>query len=353
MEQVLLGNSGLSVSKVIIGMMSFGSSGWQGFVDDDEQKAFDVLNKAYELGMRTFDTANVYSNGKNEEIIGKWLKKYNINRDKVVILSKCFFIQDPMLDGVKMHEIKTKFPEFEFSNQFGLSRKNIIASVKKSVERLGTYIDVLQIHRFDPSSPKKEIMKALHDCVELGLCNYIGASAMRATEFAALQFTAEKYGYTKFISMQSYYNLLYREDEREMNEFCYSSDFGPVGLIPYSPLAAGLLTRPLGTKGGTNREEHSAMINKHYLRGELTKADVEIINRVEKLADKYSVSMASVAIVWLWSRKAWPIVGVTSVERVESYMQALKLTLSDEDLAYLEEPYEAKPMILSFNQTKK
>lgn len=341
MEQIKLGDSGLSVSKVIIGCMSFGSKDWLAWVEDDEEKAFEMLNKAYENGIRTFDTANVYSNGISEKILGKWIKKYNINRGKIVVMSKCFF----PVDDTKGGEHFGKFEPLEVVNKTGLSRKNIIDSVQGSVDRLGTYIDLLQIHRFDKSTPKKEIMKALNDVVDMGLARYIGASAMKAVEFAELQFIADKYDYHKFISMQSYYNLLYREDERELNHFCANSDLGKVGLVPYSPLARGFLARPLGSDS-TTREGVDKGINARYGLADLADHEVEIIKRVEELAKKYDVCMAAIGIAWLWVKGACPIVGVSSASRIDDYMQALKVKLTDDEIKNLEELYQPKKNLM-------
>lgn len=213
-----LGDSGLKIAPVIVGCMTYGSKAFADWVMDDEEEIFKILKHAYDSGLRTFDTADVYSMGKSEEILGKFLKKFDIPRDRVVILSKVFFPVDTKTPGFNLAD-REKFPAINYVNSQGLSRKHILDAVQASVDRLGTYIDVIQIHRLDLTTPKKEIMKALNDVVDQGLARYIGASSMKAIEFAQLQFVAEQNGWHKFISMQNYHNLLYREEEREMIPF--------------------------------------------------------------------------------------------------------------------------------------
>ncbi|KAF5721564.1 alcohol dehydrogenase [Fusarium globosum] len=241
MEYVRLGNTGLKISKVILGCMTFGSSSWQGspWVLDEED-GLKLLKAAYDQGINTWDTADTYSNGESEVIIGKALKKFNIPRQKVVILSKIF---NPVMDdGTRPASIN----DGPLVNQMGLSRKHVFHAVDKCLERLGTdYIDVLQIHRLDRETPPEEIMRALHDVVQSGKVRYIGASSMYTWEFARLQYIAQSKGWTPFISMQPFYNLLYREEEREMLPFCEATG---VGVIPWSPIARGLLAKPLSSK---------------------------------------------------------------------------------------------------------
>lgn len=218
----------------------------------------------------------------------------------------------------------------------GLSRTAIFNAVENSLGRLGTsYIDLLQIQRYDPLTPPEETMKAFHDLVQSGKVRYIGASSMWATQFAPLQFTAETNNWTKFISMQNYYNLCYREEEREMNRFCKGSG---VGLIPWSPLFAGRLARPLGYDGSLRSKNPSA----HHPN--MTLADEEIINRVEELAIKKDWQMSHVALVWLKSKGALPIVGLNSIEKVLDVCELKGKVLTDEELCYLEEPYIPKPV---------
>ncbi|KAI2486926.1 aldo-keto reductase [Pyrenophora tritici-repentis] len=216
MEYVNLGRSGLKVSKVILGAMSYGSSKWQPWVLE-EAESLPLLEHAYKCGINTWDTADIYSHGLSEKIVGKALKQYNIPRNKVVILSKCYF--GVVEDDVSVQIAGVSVNDGDMVNSVGLSRKHIFDAVEKSVERLGTYIDVLQIHRLDRGTPREEIMKALNDVIEKGWVRYIGASSMAAWEFQTLQNIAEKNGWHKFISMQNYYNLIYREEEREMVGF--------------------------------------------------------------------------------------------------------------------------------------
>ncbi|KAI9646912.1 CSG1/SUR1-like protein [Ciborinia camelliae] len=339
MEYTRLGNSGLKISKVIFGAMSFGSSEWQDWVINEDE-ALPLLKHAYDLGLNTWDTADTYSNGRSEEIIGKALKQYSIPRNKVVILSKCYFgVADdgsqPLISAVSTND-------GEMVNRVGLSRKHILDAVDQSVARLGTHIDVLQIHRLDRDTPREEIMRALNDVVESGKVRYIGASSMAAWEFQTLQNIAEKKGWHKFISMQNYYNLLYREEEREMIPYC--RDTG-VGLIPWSPIARGALARPFDERG-TTRENSDKML-KFMIRSKESDIDKTIINRVEEIAKKKGVSMATVAIAWCLNKDSVnPIIGLSSKERIEQAVEAVKFAssgkLSAEDIAYLEEGYAPK-----------
>ncbi|GME83913.1 unnamed protein product [Ambrosiozyma monospora] len=312
--------------------MSFGKKSWSDWVIEDKEKVFAILKKAYDEGIRTYDTADMYSAGYSEVLLGEFIKKYNIKRDKIVILSKCFF---PLLED------KNATPEgHEFINFRGLSRKHILDAVNASVERLGTYIDVLQIHRFDPETPIEETMEALHDVVKSGLTRYIGASSMKCYQFVMMQSVAEKRGWTKFISMQNYYNLLNREEEREMIEYCKLTG---VGLIPWSPNARGILTRPLNVEAGETSRIKTDQFLHHLGLGNLSVADKSIIDRVEKLAKSHGVSMAAIATAYVLSKDANPIVGFSKPERIDDAVAALKLKLSDEDIKYLEEPYVPKP----------
>jgi aryl-alcohol dehydrogenase-like predicted oxidoreductase len=219
------------VSRIILGAMSFGKKDWMDWVEEDEEKVFELLKYAYDNGIRTWDTANMYSYGVSEELIGKFIKKFNIPRSTLVLLTKVYFpLNHPDRDTSALGLV----------NRQGLSRKHIMDAVDESVERLGTYIDVYQIHRFDPDANKEEVMCALHDVVKSGKVRYLGASSMRAVEFAQLQFIAEKNGWTRFISMQNFYNLIYREEEREMIPFCNETG---VGIIPWSPIVGCYLSR--------------------------------------------------------------------------------------------------------------
>ncbi|GMM33637.1 putative aryl-alcohol dehydrogenase [Saccharomycopsis crataegensis] len=336
-----LGESGLSISKIIVGCMSFGSSQWMDWIIEDEDKVMEILYKCYQSGLTTFDTADVYSNGLSEKLLGKFIKKYNIPRGEIVILTKCFFPTDPQNLSLKVGPTTRTF----HLNNGGLSRKHIIQAARDSVERLGTYIDVLQIHRID-KTPKREIMKALNDVVDEGLARYIGGSAMKAFEFVELQALAESNGWHKFISMQNYYNLLYREQEREMIPFCQdNTTLGKVACIPYSPLARGLLGKPVKSETSTRSRSdgHKKAGQLYFTEGE--GADIEIINRVEEIARKRGVSMANVSIAWVLSKGCFPIIGFNSVERVEDAVNSFSLELTKDEIEYLEKPYVPKPSV--------
>jgi aryl-alcohol dehydrogenase-like predicted oxidoreductase len=339
--------------------MSLGNTGivsWTLTEDDSVQ----LLKRAYDIGLNTWDTANTYSNGVSEETIGKALRKYEIPRHKVVIMTKLGFhvgetpdIMGPLhkeslersKDYVNQagrlppnypHEMPLIHAEGALLTIFenfgsGLSRSAIFSQVEGSLARLDTsYIDVLQLHRLDTTVPPEEIMKALHDLVQSGKVRYIGASSMWATQFAQLQFLAEKYGWTKFVSMQNYYNLCYREEEREMIRFC--KDTG-VGIIPWAPMYSGRLARPVGYDASARSKMPSAF------HPGLTAADGEIIGRVEKVAEKKGWSMSQVALVWHKAKGSVPIVGLNSLARVEEMEELKGKVLTEEEVFFLEEPY--------------
>lgn len=334
-----LGDSGLHISKIIVGCMSYGSKAWADWCIEDEELALNILKKCYDNGLRTFDTADVYSNGRSEVLLRKFTEKYNIPRDKIVILSKLFFAVEPEDPGFNLFT-KSDKPEYEYMNSKGLSRKHIFDAAKASTERLGTYIDVLQIHRLD-DTPKKEIMKALNDVVDQGFTRYIGASSMKAVEFVELQFIADKYGWHKFISMQNYYNLLDREDEHELIPFLKNSTLGPVTSIPWSPIARGVLARPYSARNDSVRLKTDQGIPMLGL-DKVNDTEKEIIDRVEEVAKKHNVSMANIATAWVLSKGHCPIVGLSSEARVEDTIKSFDVKLSEEDIKYLEEPYLPK-----------
>lgn len=286
-----LGNSGLRVSVPIFGCMSFGDARNLDWAIEEEE-ALPLLKAAYDRGLNTWDTANAYSNGASEIIVGKALKKYNIPREKVVIMTKCFFAvgEEPELRGFFFqNQLKTAK---DYVNQTGLSRAAIFNQVEASLKRLGTpYIDLLQIHRFDHDTPIEETMKALHDLVQSGKVRYIGASSMWATQFARMQFCAERNGWTKFVSMQNQYNLLYREEEREMIRFC--NDTG-VGLVPWAPLCRGHLARRPEVYGSTARSkgEKETQPGAHGT----VEPDLSIIKRVVEVADKHEWPASSTLV---------------------------------------------------------
>ncbi|KAI6086863.1 Aldo/keto reductase [Hypoxylon rubiginosum] len=333
-EYVRVGSSGLRVSTPILGAMSFGSKQWMPWVLEEE--ALEVLKAAYDRGINTWDTANAYSNGISEEIIGKALKKYSIPREKVVILTKAFLhvSEEPSAFTAMFGAVLDKSKDYV--NQGGLSRAALFNAVDASLARLGTsYIDLFQIHRFDPATPIDETMKALHDLVQAGKVRYIGASSMWATQFAQMQFAAEKNGWTKFVSMQNLYNLLYREEEREMNRFC---DATGVGILPYSPNYGGALVRPFGS-GDSVRAKTPGPISV-----ELAPNEKEIIGRVEKLAGEKGWKMSQVNLAWHRSKGTVPIVGFNSVARIDEACGARGKTLTADEVKFLEELYTPKPV---------
>ncbi|KAG7820720.1 hypothetical protein KL928_000804 [Ogataea angusta] len=333
-----LGNSGLKISRVILGCMSFGKKSWSDYVVEDEEQVFEIMKKAYDSGIRTFDTAGNYSNGYSEILVGKFLKKYNIDRRTIVIFTKCYFpvSEDPGADPSNGSE-----EGVDFINRVGLSRKAIFDAVDKSVERLGTYIDLLQIHRYDRTTPAEETMEALHDVVKSGKALYIGASSMRAYQFIRLQNIAERHGWTKFVSMQSYYSLLYRDEEDELIAYCHETG---VGLIPWSPLAAGVLARPAVKAHDTTVRSSNSSFLSYLGLAELTENDIEVINRVEALAAKHKVSMATVATAWILAKGQYPILGINKPERLGDALAAISLKLSEEEVHYLEEAYGVRKL---------
>ncbi|KAB2579415.1 Aryl-alcohol dehydrogenase [Lasiodiplodia theobromae] len=336
MQYVNLGKSGLKVSKVILGAMSYGSSEWQKWVLD-EAEALPLLKHAYDNGINTWDTADIYSHGRSEEIIGKALKQYAIPREKVVILSKCYFgvAEDGTQPPIAVSGVNDGA---DLVNRVGLSRKHILDAVDKSVARLGTYIDVLQIHRLDRGTPMEEIMRALNDVVESGKVRYIGASSMAAWEFQMLQNIAATHGWHKFISMQNYHNLLYREEEREMIPYCRATG---VGIIPWSPIARGVLARPFDSRGTTVRDQTDNFLNA-LIRAQETETDAAVVGRVEELAKKRGVTMAAVATAWVLSKGECPIIGLSTKDRIEEAVRNSNFVLSEDEIKYLEEPYRPK-----------
>lgn len=331
MPYVRLGTSGLKVSKIILGCMSYGNPEWQGWVLGEEE-GIKQIKYAYDAGINAFDTANVYSNGESEIILGKAIKQHNLDRDKIVVMTKVFFpvgrtpstvIWDPA-EATKQGYV----------NQSGLSRKHIFASIKASLARLQLdYVDVFQCHRFDRETPIAETMQALHDVVQAGYARYIGMSSCYAHQFYEMQNYAIQHNLTPFISMQNHYSLAYREEEREM--FPTLKNLG-VGSIPWSPLARGVLTRPLSASN-TKRGDTDAAA-KGYKKFD------EIVNRVEETAKKRGISMAQVSLAWVMNRDgvSAPIVGTTSLKNLEDLLGAIHVKLTDEEMKYLEEPYEAQ-----------
>jgi len=318
MQYVNLGSTGLKVSRICLGMMTYGTSKWRDWVlDEEESRPF--VQRALELGINFFDTADMYSLGVSEEVTGRALRDF-AKRDEVVLATKVF---NPMGDA---------------PNDRGLSRKHILAGIDNSLRRLGTdYVDLYQIHRWDRHTPIEETMEALHDVVKAGKARYIGASSMYAWQFAKAQYTADLHGWTRFVSMQNHYNLVYREEEREMIPFCLDQG---VGIIPWSPLARGFLTgsRTREGWGKTTRSQSDAFAHDMYYND----SDFTVVDRVVELAGKHDVPPAQIALAWMLHKPGItaPIIGASKMPHLEDAVAALDIELSAEDMAYLEEPYE-------------
>jgi len=312
--------------------MSYGTSEWQDWVLGEEE-GIKHIKFAFDRGINTFDTANVYSNGQSEIILGKALKQLQVSREEVVILTKVFYAV-----GKNLSEVYIKDPDTKgYVNRHGLSRKHIFDSIKASLKRLQVdYVDVLQCHRFDPDTPIEETMHALNDVVKAGHARYIGMSSCFAWQFYAMQNYAILNNLTPFISMQNHHSLLYREEEREM--FPLINYLG-VGCIPWSPLARGMLTRPW--KESTRRAESDPWAGQ-YKSNDASKA---IVERVNKLADEKGVKMAQIAFAWSAKKVTAPIVGTTKLENLAEMIDALKVELTDEDIKSLEEPYKPNPVM--------
>ena len=330
MQYQNLGNSGLKVSRLILGCMTFGNPEWEGSPwVMSEQEALPLLKKAYDVGINTWETADTYSNGESERIVGKALREYNIPRSKVVIITKLYY---PVLEDEPNARPQPALNDGKLVNQMGLSRKHIFEAVEGSLRRLGTdYIDVLQLHRLDQETPPAEIMRALHDLVTMGKVHYLGASSMHCWQFARLQYTAKMNRWTEFTCMSGLYNLLYREEEREMIPFCKAEG---IGLIPWSPIARGLLTRPWSEE--TDRSKQDVKTKKWFQGGQ----NERIVTRVERLARAKGCTMSSMALAWLLHKGTCPVVGLNSIDRIEAASEALGIALSADEMSYLEELYE-------------
>ena len=315
MELTRLGASGLKISRLALGCMSYGDPTTErahewALADDYAQPFF---RQAIELGITFWDTANVYQAGTSEEVVGRAIERYS-RRENIVLATK---VHGRMHDG---------------PGGSGLSRKAILEQIDASLTRLGTnYVDLYQIHRFDPDTPVEETMEALHDIVKAGKVRYLGASSMYAWQFAKLQHAADLGGWTRFVSMQNQYNLLRRQDERELMAMC--ADTG-VGLVPYSPQGKGRLARPWG-------EQSTRSTVDHVVQAFDSPLDEPVVNAVQKLADAHGVSMAQIALAWVLRNPAVsaPIVGATKPHHLPEAVAALELHLTDDEAAALEEPY--------------
>ncbi len=323
MRYVNLGTSGLRVSRLALGMMSYGNDSDRPWALD-ETAAEPIVRTAVEAGVTMFDTADAYSKGASEVATGRLVEKF-LGRDEAVIATKVFM---PMTPG---------------DNGWGLSRKHILSAIDASLDRLGMdYVDLYQIHRWDNRVPIEETMEALHDVVRAGKARYIGASSMSAWQFAKAQHVAERHGWTRFVSMQDHYNLIYREEEREMIPLCLDQG---VGVIPWSPLARGVLA---GNRGGgserhTVRSETDGFTDHLYNQP----TDFEVVERVAELARRRGVSPAQVALAWVCQKPGVtaPIVGATRLEHLTEALAAVELELAADEAALLEEPYVPHPVL--------
>jgi 1-deoxyxylulose-5-phosphate synthase len=324
MEYVRLGRSGLKVSRICLGTMTYGTPAWREWVLD-EAASRPFLQRALELGINFFDTADMYSLGVSEEVVGRALRDF-ARRDEVVIATKVYF------------------PMGEKPNQRGLSRKHILEAVENSLRRLGTdYIDLYQIHRWDDETPLEETLETLHRLVQSGKVRYIGASSMYAWQFTSALYTADLHNWNRFVSMQPHYNLIYREEEREMLPLCQHAG---IGVIPWSPLARGRLARPRTAEHGTTTKRAQTDTLAQNFYGQMEADDARVIDRVAELAQRYAVPMARIALAWLLHQPfiTAPIVGAGKMQHLEDAVAALAVKLTDEDLAYLEEPYVPHPI---------
>jgi aryl-alcohol dehydrogenase (NADP+) len=317
MDYINLGATGLKVSRICLGTMTYGSKSWREWVLEEEASR-PFIQQALEAGINFFDTADVYSLGVSEEILGRALKDFGPPRDRLVIATKVF---NAMGDD---------------PNQRGLSRKHIMHAIDASLRRLKTdYVDLYQIHRFDPETPMEETLEALHDVVKAGKALYLGASSMFAWQFAQMLAISEGRGWSRFVTMQNHYNLLYREEEREMNPLCQAEG---IGLIPWSPLARGVLAG--SRKAQTTRAKTDDFGTKLYGK-QLADADEAVIRRLEEVAAKRGLPPAQVALAWLLHQPGVvaPIVGASKPGHLEAAVAAVDVKLSDEEIARLEEPY--------------
>ncbi len=314
MEYVRFGNTGMTVSKLCLGTMTYGTptDRWPWALNEEESRPF--IKKALESGINFFDTADVYTAGASEEVVGRALRDF-AKRDEYVLATKVF---NPMGPG---------------PNDKGLSRKHIMSAIDASLKRLGTdYVDLYQIHRWDYNTPIEETMEALHDIVKAGKARYIGASSMYSWQFAQSLYVADLHGWTRFVSMQPHYNLIYREEEREMIPLCQDQK---IAVIPWSPLARGVLTRKPGTK--TERSETDAFGKTLY-----TQKDMETVDRVSEIAKKHGVPNAQIALAWVLSKPyiTAPIIGASKPGHLEDAVAALDVKLTKEEIKSLEELYE-------------
>lgn len=327
MDYVRLGSTGMKVSRIALGMMTYGAKSWREWVLEwDEAKP--LLQRAFEAGINFYDTADVYSLGASEEITGRAVKEFAASREEAVIATKVF---NKMSDE---------------PNDQGLSRKHIMKSIDRSLKRLGTdYVDLYQIHRFDHNTPIEETVEALNDVVRAGKALYIGASSMYAWEFLKMLQAQEQRGLARFSTMQNHYNLVYREEEREMNPLCAAEG---IGLIPWSPLARGFLAGNRKSnedkqKAETVRARTDDFAHKLYYR----ESDFVVVDRLTEIADARGVKNAQVALAWMLTKPnvSAPIIGASKPYQLEDALAALEIKLTEDEVKRLEEPYEPHPVL--------
>ena len=323
MEYTRFGNTGMMVSKICLGTMTYGTptERWPWALNEEQSRPF--IKKALELGINFFDTADVYTAGASEEVVGRALKDFS-KRDDVVLATKVY---NPMGPG---------------PNDKGLSRKHIMSAIDASLQRLGTdYVDLYQIHRWDYDTPIEETLEALHDVVKAGKARYIGASSMYSWQFAQALYLADLHGWTRFVSMQPHYNLVYREEEREMIPLCQDQK---IAVIPWSPLARGLLTgKRSKERNETDRAKTDAFGKSLYGQN----SDFEVVKRVSEIAEKHGLPDAQIALAWMLSKPyvTAPIIGASKPGHLEDAVAALEVKLSDEDIKQLEEVYQPHPVL--------
>lgn len=323
MEYINLGRTGLKVSRICLGMMTYGTATWRDWVlDEEDSRPF--IQRALDLGINFFDTADAYSHGISEEILGRALRDFT-RREDVVIATKVYF------------------PTGEGPNQRGLSRVHIMNAIEASLRRLGTdYVDLYQIHRWDPDTPVEETLEAMHDIVKGGKARYIGASSMYAWQFTKSLYLADLHGWTRFISMQNHYNLVYREEEREMLPLCRAEG---IGVLPWSPLARGFLSgnRQRQGWGSTTRSKSDDFAQSMYFQ----EADFEVADRAVELAQRKGVSPAQIAVAWLLHQPGItaPIIGASKMHHLEEGVAALDIKLTQDELTHLEELYQPHPVL--------
>ncbi len=327
MEFVRLGTTGMKVSRLALGMMTYGLKSWREWILEwDESKP--LIRRAAEAGINFYDTADVYSLGASEEITGRAIKEFAARREDVVVATKVF---NPMSGAV---------------NDGGLSRKHIMASIDKSLKRLGTdYVDLYQIHRFDPYTPIEETIEALNDVVRAGKALYLGASSMYAWQFLKMLELQKQHGFARFVSMQNHYNLVYREEEREMIPLCLDQG---IGLIPWSPLARGFLAGNRKSnedkkQAETTRARTDDYAHKLYYR----ESDFTLVDRITEIAQARGVKNAQVALAWILAKPgvSAPIIGASKPYQLEDALAAMDLKLTSEEMQRLEEPYEPHPIL--------